>query len=76
MRGSREGQLQVELAQLKLLAAAFDGRGAQMSRQGGKGAGAPVERAAEAGESCVRGPGEKKLETDRRVFATAFTRSK
>src|SRR5260370_22957419 len=36
---SREGQLQVELAQLNYLLPRLTGRGAQMSRQGGKGAG-------------------------------------
>lgn len=56
---SREGQLQVELAQLNYLLPRLTGRGASMSRLGGKGGGA-------AGRIGVRGPGEKKLETDRR----------
>lgn len=56
---SREGQLQVELAQLNYLLPRLTGQGAQMSRLGGKGGGA-------AGRIGVRGPGEKKLETDRR----------
>ena len=49
---SREGQLQVELAQLNYLLPRLTGRGAELSRLGG-GIG-------------TRGPGEQKLETDRR----------
>ncbi|MGH9534285.1 MAG: GTPase HflX [Terriglobales bacterium] len=49
---SREGQLQVELAQLEYLLPRLTGHGAAMSRLGG-GIG-------------TRGPGETKLETDRR----------
>lgn len=49
---TREGQLQVELAQLNYLLPRLTGRGAAMSRLGG-GIG-------------TRGPGETKLETDRR----------
>ena len=49
---SREGKLQVELAQLKYLLPRLTGKGAAMSRLGG-GIG-------------TRGPGESKLETDRR----------
>jgi len=49
---SREGQLQVELAQLNYLLPRLTGRGTQLSRLGG-GIG-------------TRGPGEQKLETDRR----------
>ena len=49
---SREGKLQVELAQLKYLMPRLIGLGAQMSRTG-------------AGIG-TRGPGEKKLEIDRR----------
>lgn len=56
---SKEGQLQVELAQLNYLLPRLTGKGASMSRLGGKGGGA-------AGRIGVRGPGEKKLETDRR----------
>lgn len=47
-----EGKLQVELAQLKYSAPRLIGRGTELSRQGG-GIG-------------TRGPGESKLETDRR----------
>ena len=49
---SREGKLQVELAQLKYLLPRLTGKGVEMSRLGG-GIG-------------TRGPGETKLETDRR----------
>jgi GTPase len=49
---TREGQLQVELAQLEYLLPRLTGRGAQMSQLGG-GIG-------------TRGPGETQLETDRR----------
>jgi GTP-binding protein HflX len=49
---TREGQLQVELAQLNYLLPRLTGRGTQMSRLGG-GIG-------------TRGPGETQLETDRR----------
>ncbi|HSL23353.1 MAG TPA: GTPase HflX [Vicinamibacterales bacterium] len=49
---SREGKLQVELAQLKYLMPRLAGRGTALSRLGG-GIG-------------TRGPGETKLETDRR----------
>ena len=56
---SREGQLQVELAQLNYMLPRLTGKGAAMSRLGGKGGGG-------VGRIGVRGPGEKKLETDRR----------
>ena len=49
---SREGKVQVELAQLRYLLPRLSGKGAQLSRLGG-GIG-------------TRGPGETKLETDRR----------
>ncbi len=49
---TREGQMQVELAQLQYLLPRLAGRGAQMSQLGG-GIG-------------TRGPGETQLETDRR----------
>jgi len=57
---SREGQLQVELAQLNYMLPRLTGHGAAMSRLGGKSGGGA------AGRIGVRGPGEKKLETDRR----------
>ena len=49
---SREGKIQVELAQLKYMMPRLTGKGVEMSRLGG-GIG-------------TRGPGETKLETDRR----------
>ena len=53
---TREGKIQVELAQLRYRAARLTGLGRSLSRLGG-GIG-------------TRGPGEKKLETDRRVIRT------
>ena len=53
---TREGKLQVELAQLKYLLPRLVGAGAALSQQGG-GIG-------------TRGPGETKLETDRRRIRT------
>lgn len=52
-----EGKLQVELAQLEYLLPRLTGRGTEMSRIGGTS----------AGGIATRGPGETKLETDRRV---------
>src|SRR5579859_3717769 len=64
---SREGQLQVELAQLNYLLPRLTGRGTSMSRLGGKsGGGGSGGAGGGAGRIGVRGPGEKKLETDRR----------
>lgn len=64
---SREGQLQVELAQLNYLLPRLTGKGASMSRLGGKsGGGGAGGAGGGAGRIGVRGPGEKKLETDRR----------
>lgn len=64
---SREGQLQVELAQLNYMLPRLTGRGAEMSRLGGKsGGGGSGGAGGGAGRIGVRGPGEKKLETDRR----------
>ncbi|GIU75869.1 MAG: hypothetical protein KatS3mg004_2956 [Bryobacteraceae bacterium] len=57
---TREGQLQVELAQLRYLLPRLTGRGAAMSRLGG-GIG-------------TRGPGETKLETDRRRIRARIKR--
>ncbi|HEY0396179.1 MAG TPA: GTPase HflX [Candidatus Elarobacter sp.] len=56
---SREGQLQVELAQLRYRQSNLIGAGAALSRLGG-GVG-------------TRGPGETKLETDRRRIAQRVT---
>jgi GTP-binding protein HflX len=64
---SREGQLQVELAQLNYMLPRLTGKGASMSRLGGKsGGGGAGGAGGGTGRIGVRGPGEKKLETDRR----------
>ncbi|HVS74950.1 MAG TPA: GTPase HflX [Candidatus Acidoferrales bacterium] len=64
---SREGQLQVELAQLSYMLPRLSGHGTEMSRLGGKsGAGGGGGTGGGRGRIGVRGPGEKKLETDRR----------
>lgn len=52
-----EGRLQVELAQLKYTSPRLVGRGRELSRQGGT---------ASSGSVGARGPGETKLEIDRR----------
>ena len=54
---TREGKLQVELAQLKYLYPRLVGAGLSLSRQGGGGIGGGI---------ATRGPGETKLEIDRR----------
>jgi GTP-binding protein HflX len=51
-----EGKIQVELAQLKYLLPRLSGKGTEMSRVGGTS----------SGGVATRGPGETKLETDRR----------
>jgi GTPase len=72
---SREGQLQVELAQLNYLLPRLTGRGASMSRLGGKsGGGGAGGAGGGAGRIGVRGPGEKKLETDRRRIRERVSR--
>ena len=53
---SKEGKLQVELAQLKYMLPRLTGKGIELSRQGGSA----------GGSVGARGPGETKLETDRR----------
>jgi GTP-binding protein HflX len=64
---SREGQLQVELAQLNYMLPRLTGKGTSLSRLGGKsGGGGAGGAGGAAGRIGVRGPGEKKLETDRR----------
>jgi len=64
---SREGQLQVELAQLNYMLPRLTGKGVALSRLGGKsGGGGAGGASGGAGRIGVRGPGEKKLETDRR----------
>ena len=72
---SREGQLQVELAQLNYLLPRLAGRGTAMSRLGGKsGGGGAGGAGGGAGRIGVRGPGEKKLETDRRRIRERVSR--
>ena len=56
-----EGKLQVELAQLKYTAPRLIGKGMELSRQGG------------SGSIAARGPGESKLETDRRYIKRRIT---
>src|ERR1700752_613443 len=56
---SREGKAQVELAQLQYLLPRLRGRGESLSRQAGG-------RQAGGGGIGTRGPGETKIETDRR----------
>ena len=74
---SREGQLQVELAQLNYLLPRLTGKGTEMSRLGGKsGGGASGGAGGGAGRIGVRGPGEKKLETDRRRIRDRVSRIK
>jgi GTPase len=59
---SREGKAQVELAQLRYFLPRLRGWGESMSRQGGGAGGG----GAGGGGVGTRGPGETKLETDRR----------
>ena len=61
---SSEGKVQVELAQLKYQLPRLAGRGVQLSRQGGGGAG---------GTGARRGAGESKLEVDRRHIRRRIT---
>ena len=56
-----EGKLQVELAQLRYRASRLTGLGKSLSRIGGGAAGS-------SGGIGTRGPGEKKLELDRRLI--------
>src|SRR6201993_2058311 len=64
---SREGQLQVELAQLNYLLPRLTGKGTAMSRLGGKsGGGGAGGAGGGAGRIGVRGPGEKNRKPARR----------
>jgi GTPase len=63
------------LAQLNYLLPRLTGRGASMSRLGGKsGGGGAGGAGGGAGRIGVRGPGEKKLETDRRRIRERVSR--
>jgi GTPase len=66
---SREGKAQVELAQLQYLMPRLRGWGDAMSRQGGGSASGN-------GGVGLRGPGETKLETDRRRIRTRISKLK
>src|SRR5580704_11799752 len=66
---SREGKAQVELAQLQYMLPRLRGWGESLSRQAGG-------RVAGGGGIGTRGPGETKLETDRRRLRTRITRLK
>jgi len=67
---TREGRLQVELAQLEYRLPRLTGRGVEFSRQAGgsrsASAGGMAGAASTGGAIGVRGPGETKLEIDRR----------
>jgi len=64
---SREGKAQVELAQLQYMLPRLRGWGESMSRQAGG-------RVAGGGGIGTRGPGETKIETDRRRLRTKMSR--
>src|SRR5690606_38389578 len=67
---SREGKAQVELAQLQYLLPRLRGWGEALSRQAGGRAGGAT------GGVGLRGPGETKLETDRRRIRARIARLK
>jgi GTP-binding protein HflX len=67
---SKEGKAQVELAQLQYLLPRLRGWGETLSRQAGGSAGG------QGGGVGLRGPGETKLETDRRRIRTRISRLK
>jgi GTPase len=64
---SREGKAQVELAQLQYMLPRLRGWGESLSRQAGG-------RVAGGGGIGTRGPGETKIETDRRRIRTRISR--
>ncbi|WP_328461283.1 GTPase HflX [Actinoplanes sp. NBC_00393] len=66
---SREGKAQVELAQLQYLLPRLRGWGESLSRQGGGAGGGSG-----GGGVGTRGPGETKLETDRRRINTRIAK--
>lgn len=61
---TKEGKIQVELAQLKYRASRLIGLGRSLSRMGGKSTGLGIGN---------KGPGEKKLELDRRSIKDRMT---
>ena len=67
---SREGKAQVELAQLEYMLPRLRGWGGSLSRQAGG------QAAGQSGGIGSRGPGETKIETDRRVIRHRITRLK
>ncbi|MBE5970387.1 MAG: GTPase HflX [Lachnospiraceae bacterium] len=67
--GTAEGKIQVELAQLRYEMTRLTGFGKNMSRVGGTAAGG-------GGAIGTRGPGEKKLEMDKRLISGRITKLK
>ena len=67
--GTAEGKIQVELAQLRYELTRLTGFGKNMSRVGGTAAGG-------GGAIGTRGPGEKKLEMDKRLIAGRISQLK
>lgn len=67
---SREGKAQVQLAQLEYMLPRLRGWGASLSRQAGG------QAAGQSGGIGSRGPGETKIETDRRVIRRQISRLK
>ncbi|RBP99193.1 GTPase HflX [Bifidobacterium xylocopae] len=67
---SREGKAQVELAQLEYMLPRLRGWGGSLSRQAGG------QAAGQSGGIGSRGPGETKIETDRRVIRHRISRLK
>ncbi|MCH7718833.1 MAG: GTPase HflX [Chloroflexi bacterium] len=65
--GTREGRLQVELAQSEYLLPRLAGQWSHLEHLGGSGA---------QGTIGIRGPGEKQLETDRRLVRVRIGRLK
>jgi GTP-binding protein HflX len=65
---SREGKAQVSLAQMQYLLPRLRGWGESLSRQGGGAGGSS------SGGVGTRGPGETKIETDRRRIRTAVAK--
>ncbi|BDR53286.1 GTPase HflX [Bombiscardovia nodaiensis] len=67
---SREGKAQVQLAQLEYMLPRLRGWGGSLSRQAGG------QAAGQSGGIGSRGPGETKIETDRRVIRHQISRLK